>query len=419
MVAGGAVYSLTEEAPGFVSPMKDPDAFYRLGGGWVKGLVHANERVGLAVSGGIDSTVVARMLRDSIGENVHVVHMDHGFMRNFDGMEESDAVVAGFSGFPHIAYRNDVRDRFYRAVAGIEDGDKKRAAFRGVYKDVLNETMEPLGCVWTADGTIKPDIRETRGGIKLQHNVDLGFAQRKLEPLAGLSKQEVRALARYLGIPHLRQPFPGPGLLLRTVGVYSPEKLAVEKRANDIVEQEYRKFMLDHFGKEMVIDGETGLQIPFQTFAATFDFASTAIDRNQHGCAGLYGYYLNTKTTGLVDDGRNYARVYKRPFVVTDNFHKLGIDYMNCDNNGGSVSSLVKLTDASRLLLQLQADDKSGSGFAVAIRAIDSIDVGKAVPNISGYVPYRAARRMLDEVPDVRCVLFDVTPKPPATVEYE
>jgi GMP synthase (glutamine-hydrolysing) len=386
----GVVYSLTE---GVVSPVKDPEAFAKQAYDWVKTHVHANEKVGLAVSGGIDSTVVARILRDSIGENLYPIHMDHGFMRLMNGREESDLVAQTFSESPNLIYRNDVRDRFYKAIGGIEDGDRKRAAFRKVYKEVLNETMEPLNCIWTADGTIQPDIRETRGGIKLQHNVDLGFAQKKLEPLAALSKQEVRALAKYLGIPHLRQPFPGPGLLVRTVGVYTPEKLSVEKKANDIVEQEYRKFMLDRYGKEMIIDGETGLQIPFQTFAATF--------------TKWTGGKL-AKVTGLVDDDKNYQRIYKEPFLLSDPYY---LSYLE------RTDEIARNTGSHRILCQL-AENQTG-WYAIAIRAIDSIDVKTCIPNLSGNVPEKAAGRILKEISKVGAVFFDITPKPPATVEYE
>jgi GMP synthase (glutamine-hydrolysing) len=414
MSKGAEVYSLTE---GVISPMDDPEAFLEEAYGWTKNLVHANEKVGLALSGGIDSTVAERVLRNSIGENLYLVHMDHGFMRRIGDREESEVIAEMFSGHPNFTYRNDVRDRFYKAVTGIEDGDMKRAAFREVYKEILHESMEPLHCLWTSDGTIKPDIRETKGGIKLQHNVDLGFAQKKLEPLAALSKQEVRALAKYLGIPHLRQPFPGPGLLVRTVGKYSPEKLAVEKKANDIVEQEYRKFMLEHYGKEMIIDGETGMQIPFQTFAATFDYElsdfkihgyNIPVLKKSLGKTGIAS--LDTKVTGLIDDGTEYRRIYKKPLMIMNQ----GVHYLEFLH---TMSEVLKETDSHRILYEIE--ERSPENFMVAIRAIDSIDVKKAVPNFSGNVPEIAARRILEEIPEVGAVFFDITPKPPATVEYE
>jgi GMP synthase (glutamine-hydrolysing) len=398
----GEVYSLTE---GVVSPVKDPEAFLKQAYDWVKNRVHANEKVGLALSGGIDSTVVASILRDSIGENLYPMHMDHGFMRLIEGEEESGIVIGMFSDYPNLIYKNDVRERFYNAVEGIEDGDRKRAAFREVYKDVLHESMEPLDCVWTSDGTIKPDIRETRGGIKLQHNVDLGFAQKKLEPLAALSKQEVRALAKYLGIPHLRQPFPGPGLLVRIVGAYSPEKLAVEKEANDIVEQRYKEFMLRHWGKEMIIDGETGMQIPFQTFAATFDYKEP--ERKKKWLARFKIIpeppKIDTKVTGLVDDGYKYGRIYKIPVLTPMR---------------SSVYNYVIANKGTERLLCLLDERKHGD-FIVAIRAIDSIDVKKCIPNVSGAVPEIIAKDILGKIPEVKSVYFDITAKPPATVEYE
>ena len=395
--------------------MDDPEAFVKEASDFVKHSVGVNEKVGLAVSGGIDSTVLAEILKSAIGENLYVIHMDHGFMRLIEGREESDIVAKMFSDFPNFIYRDDVRDRFYSAVQGIEDGDQKRAAFRDVYKSILNEEMQLSCCEWTADGTIKPDLNETRAGIKLQHNVDLGFSQKKLEPLASLTKQEVRALAKYLDIPHLRQPFPGPGLLVRTVGLFSREKLRVEKEVNDIVEQEYKQFMIEHCGKEMVIDWETGLQIPFQTFAVTFDYRMAKPKVfDIHGLRVIRGTYLDTRVTGLVDAGGRYERLYDKPFVILSGGPIYACPYYM---NKSNALRIAKKTGSSRILYRIR--QKETGDFAVAIRALNSVDVREAMPNFSGNVPEHAAIRILENVPDVRMVLFDATPKPPATVEYE
>jgi len=419
MSKGAEVYSLTE---GVTSPMVDSEAFTKQAYKWVKNHVHANEKVGLAVSGGTDSSVAARILRDSVGENLYLMHMDHGFMRLIDGNKESDIVAQMFSDYPNFTCRSDVKDRFYGAVRGIEDGNEKRAAFRKVYTEVLSETMEPLKCIWTSDGTIKPDIRETKGGIKLQHNVDLPFVQNKLEPLAALSKQEVRALAKYLGIPHLRQPFPGPGLLIRTVGTYSPEKLKVEKKANDIVEHEYKNYMLKRYGAEMLIDEKTGLQRPFQTLAATFDYKGLAsFTKGMLTKLGIIKFpKLKAKVTGVIDEEGKYERIYKRPSLMmlwSPEYISLLYFIFNPEQRyDDKFSRVIEKIGSHRVLYHVE--EKKYGDFAVAIRAVDSVDVKIAFPNFGPPIQW-AASRIINEIPEVSTVFYDITPKPPATVEYE
>jgi len=420
----GDVFSLSE----VTSPMEDPKKCYEETLRFLDEHIGKDEEVEVAVSGGTDSHVVAYLLREAIGKRVRPVHIDHGFMRSIRGGPESEVVCGMFQDFPDFVYVNDVAERFYQALEGLEDGDRKRAAFREVYTSVLTEQMERLGCSVTADGTILPDIKETRQGVKLQHNVDLNFGAKKLEPLAALSKQEVRALARYMGVPtsvYLRQPFPGPGLQVRTVGKFSRQKLEVERAADDIVRTAYEDFMLGQYGREMLIDGETGMQVPFQYFAATFDGASElpspeTIRKLQDalkstGCKYGSSRVLSSKATGIsYDEAGKGHRVYSPPLLVL-------LDEINVPELMKAANRFCSENGFSRMIYTVSEGQSREMGYVVAIRSIDSVDVKHVNPTSVGMgsLPKAIGKKIANQIPKVACVAYDITSKPPATVEYE
>lgn len=173
-----------------------------------------------AISGGVDSTTAAVLVRRAIGDRLRAVFIDTGFMR----MNEPMHVRESLKDILTIEVI-DARDRFYRELLGLSDAEEKRVRFRETFYTVLSEVAREYGCDWLVQGTIAPDWIETRGGIKTQHNVleQIGidtaskYGFKLLEPLKEFYKDQVRELARALGIPIgivNRQPFPGPGSVL-------------------------------------------------------------------------------------------------------------------------------------------------------------------------------------------------------------
>ncbi len=284
-----------------------------------------------ACSGGVDSTVAAVLAKRAIGDKLRAVYIDDGFRR----FKEPEETVKLLKSCGLDVETVDAREEFYAAVRGLRDAEEKRKAFRHTFYTVLGRVAKALGARFLVQGTIAPDVIETAGGVKTQHNVlaQVGVDPRAygfevIEPLRELYKPQVRALARYLGLPaeiSEKMPFPGPGLLIRVLGEVTPEKVEIVRQATRIVEEETRALGA------------------FQAFAAL----------------------LEGKATGI-KQGR---RVY---------------------------------------------------GYIVAIRVVDSAE---ALTATAREVPYpllkRIARRIIEEVPGVARVVYDVTDKPPATIEYE
>ena len=201
-----------------------------------------DKKVLLALSGGVDSSVVAALLLKAIGDNLVCVHVNHGLMRK----GESEDVVEVFSNQlkANLIYL-DVTDRFLDKLAGVEDPEQKRKIIGSEFIRVFEEEARKLdGIDFLGQGTIYPDIVEsgtkTAKMVKSHHNVgglpeDLKF--QLVEPLRQLFKDEVRACGLELGLPYemvYRQPFPGPGLGIRILGDITPEKVRILQEADDI-----------------------------------------------------------------------------------------------------------------------------------------------------------------------------------------
>ncbi len=407
-----------------VSPRKDTEGFVKGARDFIRKHVRLDEKVKIMVSGGVDSAVTAALFYLEIGDRLYVTHVDTGFMRMIKGKEESEIIAERFSEFKNFKLIN-ARPLFYEKVMGIHDAEQKRLGFRRAYEIVTDQQMNESECSVMTQGTILPDIIETEGGIKSQHNVQLRFneVQKIIEPLAGLCKDEARKVAEFLWSNYRmkalenvsrRQPFPGPGLSVRSVGVVTPEKLQIEKRANDIVEQMVEEYTKRRFDADLYIDEKTGEQIPFQSFAATFDgvFTEATKDlmpllrektRNSIRCKTL-----NSNVTG-VRDGK---RVYSYPLCIESHV-KLVPDVL--EDIGSDVPSK---TSFSRVLYRINS--KVGSlKYAVAIRSVNSIDAIEATVN---EIPIRILKRIANEIVkqcDVMEVYWDISPKPPATIEYE
>ena len=291
-----------------------------------------NKKVLLALSGGVDSSVVAALLIKAIGSNLTCVHVNHGLLRK----GESEQVIKVFKNElgANLIYVDAV-DRFLDALAGVEDPEEKRKIIGKIFIDVFAEEANKLqGIEFLAQGTIYPDILESKG-IKAHHNVgglpkELNF--KLIEPVKLLYKDEVRVVGEALGLPHsmvYRQPFPGPGLGVRCPGAITRDRLEVVRESDAILREEFALAKLD----EKV----------WQYFTIVPLFRSTGIKDN------------------------------KRTF-----------DYM------------------------------------VVIRAVNSIDaVTASVEEIPYPLLFKIRDRILAEVANVNRVLFDISPKPIATIEWE
>ena len=210
-----------------------------------------DKKVLLALSGGVDSSVVAALLIKAIGKQLVCVHVNHGLMRK----DESENVIKLFEGEldANLIYV-DATDRFLDLLAGVSDPEKKRKIIGAEFINVFADEARKLeGVSFLAQGTIYPDILESvkqaegKKAVKSHHNVgglpeDLQFEL--VEPIKLLYKDEVRVVGEALGLPHnmvYRQPFPGPGLGVRCLGAITRDRLHALREADAILREEFDK----------------------------------------------------------------------------------------------------------------------------------------------------------------------------------
>ncbi len=258
-----------------MDPNKRPDAMKRintpeLADAFIAEQVEAvqkqvgNQKVLLALSGGVDSSVVAALLIKAIGKQLVCVHVNHGLLRK--GEAEQVIEVFGKELDANLVYV-DATDRFLDKLAGVSDPETKRKIIGGEFIEVFaEEAGKQEGIKFLAQGTIYPDILESHG-VKAHHNVGglpekLGFEL--VEPIKLLYKDEVRMVGKQLGLPDnmvFRQPFPGPGLGVRCVGAITRDRLEALREADAIVREEIGKLP----------------ETPWQYFCVIPDMQSTGI----------------------------------------------------------------------------------------------------------------------------------------------
>ena len=291
------------------------------------------DKVLLALSGGVDSSVVAALLIRAIGKQLVCVHVNHGLLRK----GEPEQVVEVFRQQLHanLVYV-DATERFLGKLAGVADPETKRKIIGGEFIEVFAEEARKLdGVRFLAQGTIWPDILESEKGIKAHHNAgglpeDLQFEL--VEPVRILFKDEVRIVGTALGLPDSmvnRQPFPGPGLGVRCTGAITRERLEAVRESDAILREEFAK---------------NGLQGKvWQYFTVVPDFRSTGI--------------------------KNGKRSFEYPVII---------------------------------------------------RAVNTKDAMSAtVENIPFALMQHLTERITHEVAGVNRVLYDFTPKPTGTIEWE
>ncbi len=298
-----------------------------------------DKKVLLALSGGVDSSVVAALLIKAIGKQLVCVHVNHGLMRK----NESEGVIELFENQldANLVYV-DATDRFLDLLANVSDPESKRKIIGAEFINVFADEARKLrGVEFLAQGTIYPDILESikqaegKKAVKSHHNVgglpeDLKFEL--VEPIKLLYKDEVRVVGEALGLPHAmvyRQPFPGPGLGVRCLGAITRERLEALREADAILRDEFDK-------------------------------------------------------SGLAEHVWQY-------FVVVPDMKSVGVK-----------------------------DDSRYEGWSAIIRAVNTKDAMTAtVEEIPYEVLHRIVNRITSEVEGINRVLYDLTPKPTGTIEWE
>ncbi|MCW4026455.1 MAG: 7-cyano-7-deazaguanine synthase [Candidatus Bathyarchaeota archaeon] len=378
-----------------------------------------NKKALIAVSGGVDSTTCAVLTHMAIGENLMCITIDDGFRREGEPETVADMLSSPPLNLPVKIM--DVRERFLNALKGLSDAEKKRKVFRENFYTTLSEAAKDEKSQILVQGTILADIVETKGGIQTQHNVleQIGvntserYGFKVVEPLVSLYKDGVRKVARYLQIPpelSERQPFPGPGLLVRVVGEVRPDKLDTLKRATAIAEMGLAKHKADQY------------------FAAIIDDRERTEQRILSGIrslvAGSLGIGLDEVSARILRDRATGVRWKSR--VYGD------ILALECRRTTGEfylppIDDLVTLQDAvisgnpsvARLLYEISCLEEK-KPFLVAVRAVKTKDfITAEVADVPWSTLEETAYRILEDCPEVSSVYYDVTPKPPATIEME
>ena len=286
-----------------------------------------DDKVLLALSGGVDSSVVAALLIKAIGKQLVCVHVNHGLLR----MGEPEQVVEVFKKNmgANLIYK-DASNLFLNKLKGVADPETKRKIIGKVFIDVFaSEAKKLKGVKFLAQGTIYPDILESKG-VKAHHNVgglpkDLDF--KLVEPIKYLYKDEVRVVGEALGLPKTmvyRQPFPGPGLGVRCVGAITKDRLNALKQADAIVREEIEKLKVR----------------PWQYFCVIPDMKSTGVKDGKRymGWAAVIRA-VNTKDAVTA---KSYEIPYKTLYKIRDRIIKEvpGINRVLWDYSDKPVSTI-------------------------------------------------------------------------------
>ena len=372
----------------------------------------------VAVSGGVDSTTCAVLTRRAIGENLVCVILDDAFMR--EGEPEKVAEILSKEPFNVPVKIVDVRERFLNAMKGLRDAEEKRKKFRETFYSVLSETAKKEGCSVLVQGTIRADIVETVGGVKTQHNVleQVGinpmerFGFKVVEPLLTLYKEQVRMVARHLGLPpevSERQPFPGPGLSVRVVGEIRPDKLEALKKATTIVENNLAEHKPSQYFAA-IIDNEESPGPSKTHVQETVARLLNVPSRNVHV------KIFRDKATGVKGGERSYGRIVGVRVTAADGkVFQAPIPKL--------VSLQAKITSenpAITRVLYMVEELPEKRPYVISIRAVQTKDFLTAqVSEIPWKTLEKTAEEIMAKCQNVSAVYYDVTPKPPATIEME
>ncbi len=370
-----------------------------------------------AISGGVDSTIAAVLAKQALRDNLVPVLIDTGFMR----LDEPEKVKAKLSSSPLDLRVRLVRasGKFLAAMKGLATAEEKRKKFRETFYQVLKEEAQKDGCEYIVQGTIAPDWIETQGGIKTQHNVleQVGidplatYGFKVLEPLAQLYKDQVRSLGRHLGLPTElaeRQPFPGPGLLVRCVGLVTKNKLQTLKQATKIVEDKLSPLKFDQY-LAAVIENNFITNVVFKTAR---NVAAEAIGLP---VSEVHVDVFEDRVTGVKGDERCYGRLVG---VRLQEDSRETYGWLPDRLQRLQATLVEKFNDVTRVAI-LVKEKKGGGPLSVIVRAVSTRDFMTAAVSAVPWKTLKDIGEMVLEKGGATCVYYDITPKPPATIEFE
>ncbi len=380
-----------------------------------------NERAVIAISGGVDSTTCAALTYRALGENLLCVMLDDAFMRAGEPERVRQLLSNSPLNLPVKILR--VQERFLKALGGLKDAEEKRKKFRETFYETLGETAKREGCRFLVQGTIKADIDETTGGIKTQHNVlsqmgispDEHYGFRVIEPLASLYKPQVRRVARLLDIPSEiseRQPFPGPGLSVRAVGEIRSDKLKSLKRATATTEEKLAQHQPQQYFA-VIIDNEEG---PYPPKLSRKRIESTVANSLKIPIKRASVRVLRDRATGIRDGRRHYGKVAAVEAQRSDgSLHQFPVE----DLVSLQETMIAEYPILTRVLNMIEKKDEK-QPYMIAIRAIQTHNFLTAeVADVPWPTLTEIAKEILGRCVNVSAVYYDVTPKPPATIEME
>jgi len=364
----------------------------------------------------VDSTTVAFLLKEVLSDRLRLFFIDDGLRRIIRGREEWEATAEIFKDFPNFQVIHN-SELILPWFDGIEDGTLKRDMFRRLYTLTSNKHIASLQADWIADGTICPDIVMTDQNRQIQHNVNLPYNMKKLEPFSSLYKPHVRRVAMHLGMPRefaMRIPCPGPAQLLRVGGAFSSEKLRICKIATDVVEQMVCDYFMEEWGESFLYNEKTGVRTPFQYFATCLDPEMEPIDNLSQSLkkiAGNDAQCFKMKTQAMWIDPKVKAQDRKlyAPIVWACGSP---VSYENLDN---IYNTLTEESGLPRVLYQVF--DSGKEGLPVCIKVVESEDVKTAWPMELGFEYLTGMGKEICDKAGASKVAFDISKRPPSTIE--
>ena len=383
---------------------------------WVGEVVGPTEKVALSASGGVDSTAVAFLLGDVLGHRLHPFFIDDGLRRLIGGRDESEATARIFEAFPNFTVIRTA-ELVVPWFEGVEDGTQKRDMFRALYTLTSNKHIAGLGADWIADGTIRPDIDMTDQNRQIQHNVNLPYSMKKLEPLSALYKPHVRRVAEALGAPRefaMRIPCPGPAQLLRVGGPFSAAKLRVSKIATDVVESMVCEHLQRQWGEPFRYDEATGVRTPFQYFATCLDPGMEERPDLAATARGIVGgdaacYTMATRAMWIDPSvGAQRSKLYAPILWVRG-------PAADHDSLTALYDALTAASSLPRVLYEVF--DSGRDGFPVGIKIVDSEDVRTARPLDFDFDALARIGETICERAGAARAAYDISRRPPATIE--